>query len=439
MEENIVISAAKNTARLTVKGTEQALVVGAVAAKKEVNLITALNNDEKNDIVSIEDMDENARDFVIKKASKSVEKHSSKAKDLKKELKKEKKDLKELNKDIRKNYLLSRKEIKKNAKEFKKNKQAILQRVGPLTEKETSFLKLTEKKDYKKQTTKQRKKERKKAIKRQGAVNALQAKKAYKEDLRSGSGLSSDNLLASGNTGLVGAFTRFLNEKLNPWEIIKRKIAALLMGMLGSLQTFLLPIIVIILILLIPVAAIGGVAKNILNFFGLGGGSDSTSSVAMSAYTAEEIDALVAEREGLTADQETLLRYALSKVGCKYASEEEVINGMSRTGPDTYDCSGLAYDCEKQIGKNITSNDAASQAKLLIKDGKYLTDTSTEPKVGDLIYYSKRTDDHKDKWNYIYHVAIYVGNGYVVEAYGSEVGVIYRPIRTNNVYAICTP
>jgi len=80
---------------------------------------------------------------------------------------------------------------------------------------------------------------------------------------------------------------------------------------------------------------------------------------------------------------------------------------------------------------------------MLMNQGKYLQDTSKPPQVGDLIYYADPPDEvrdkNKDKWNYIYHVAIYVGNGYVVEAFDNDEGVIYGPLRSKNAFAICTP
>ena len=388
---------------------------------------------------------------------------------LKDELKSEKKDFKELKKEISKREKLDNKRADKKLKSDKEKLKDDIKK-GNLSEKtinerkvrikydnkdrrirqqnnEFYKIKKSEKKDIKKEiksTKKNIKKDNRKALRKQALVTSIKAKRELHKDFKTGSSLSSDNLLESGSQGVLGAINRALNNRLNPLEILKRKMLALFAAAMGQVQLMLLPVIPIIIAAIVATGAIASIASGILNFFGLGE-SESNGRSSMPTMNASEIDLIIAEREGITADQEKLLRYALSKVGCSYASEEEVLrkeNPLSRTGPDSYDCSGLAYDVEKQIGKNITANSAAQQAKRMIEAGNYLTDISKEPQIGDLIYYADPPDavraKNEDKWNHIYHVAIYAGKGYVVEAYGSGLGVIYYKLRTSNVYAICT-
>lgn len=389
---------------------------------------------------------------------------------LKDELKSEKKDFKELKKEISKREKLDNKRADKKLKSDKEKLKDDIKK-GNLSEKtiderkvrikydnkdrrirqqnnEFYKIKKSEKKDIKKEiksTKKDIRKNNRKALKKQALVTSIKAKRELHKDFKTGSSLSSDNLLESGSQGVLGAINRALNNRLNPLEILKRKMLALFAAAMGQVQLMLLPVIPIIIAAIVATGAIASIASGILNFFGLGE-TESTGRSAMPTMDASAIDSIIAEREGITADQEKLLRYALSKVGCHYATEEEVLreeNPISRVGPDSYDCSGLAYDVEKQIGKNITANTAAQQAKRMIEAGNYLTDISKEPQIGDLIYYADPEDavreKNKNKWNHIYHVAIYAGNGYVVEAYGSDVGVIYDKLRSSNVYAICTP
>ena len=306
---------------------------------------------------------------------------------------------------------------------------------------------------------------KRKATKKQAAITALKKVDAARNDLRTGSSLSSDDLYAAGNKSLVGnvnnsvkaaakkkamkladKLTKNLASKLfNPLEQLKRYIIGMITSAIANVLTYIFPFLMLLVAVIAGVAAITGIARSILSFFGIGGDDDdnSNSTRENATYSEDKIDELVAEREGLTDDQEKLIRYALTKVGKEYTTVDEVNDGMSRTGPDSYDCSGLAYDVEKHIGKDITASTAAGQAEMLMNQGKYLQDTSKPPQVGDLIYYADPPDEvrdkNKDKWNHIYHVAIYVGNGYVVEAFDNDEGVIYGPLRSKNAFAICTP
>ena len=104
-------------------------------------------------------------------------------------------------------------------------------------------------------------------------------------------------------------------------------------------------------------------------------------------------------------------------------------------GGSYFDCSSLAYATELSVGKNITSSCAADQAKKLKNSGK-MVETMTDLEIGDLIYYGGHNNG---RFLGIYHVAVYVGNGYCVEAFSTGTGVIYTPIRNKNAIMVCRP
>lgn len=55
---------------------------------------------------------------------------------------------------------------------------------------------------------------------------------------------------------------------------------------------------------------------------------------------------------------------------------------------------------------------------------------------GDLIFYST---SYNGQYMNITHVAVYVGNGKVVEALNTKYGVVFQDVRTNNIVLICHP
>lgn len=145
-------------------------------------------------------------------------------------------------------------------------------------------------------------------------------------------------------------------------------------------------------------------------------------------YTIDEEGNMVST---LPEEQQQLLRFLFSTVGCDYSQASN-----KRKGPDSYDCSGLAYVSETYIGKNVPDKCAAEEAYGLFQDGKIIEDVTTDLEIGDLIFYGGHDNG---RYLGIYHVAIYVGNGHVVEAYNWERGVIYGPVRTKNAIMIGRP
>ena len=99
------------------------------------------------------------------------------------------------------------------------------------------------------------------------------------------------------------------------------------------------------------------------------------------------------------------MAWAQSKVGLPYV--------WGGTGPDGYDCSGLTAGAWRAagVGINRTSRDQYKQVLKIAYD---------QLRPGDLVFWGERANDPSS----IYHVAMWVGNGQIVEA--SKPGVPLR-------------
>lgn len=84
-----------------------------------------------------------------------------------------------------------------------------------------------------------------------------------------------------------------------------------------------------------------------------------------------------------------IVEAAKSKLGCPYVWGAE--------GPDSFDCSGLTKWCYKQVGMNISHNDALQKA-----EAKKIVSVS-EARVGDILWMDG-------------HVGIYIGNNQYIHA-----------------------
>ena len=144
----------------------------------------------------------------------------------------------------------------------------------------------------------------------------------------------------------------------------------------------------------------------------------STSGVTpQSALTQEEVDAILQDITDPT--QRTVVSYALTKVGYPYSQQY-------RDTGNYYDCSSLAYYSWKAAGIDISyggANTAAAEAEGLDSAGHTVAYADMQP--GDLIFYSY---ERNGRYKNISHVAVYVGNGMVVEAKGVAYGVTYNAV-----------
>ena len=145
---------------------------------------------------------------------------------------------------------------------------------------------------------------------------------------------------------------------------------------------------------------------------GGGGGSPGVSSM-----TEDEINAIL---NGITdSRQKTVCSYALHRVGFPYSQD-------LRDSGNYYDCSSLAYYSWKDAGVDISyggATTAAAEAQGLDEAGKTVSFDELQP--GDLIFYSFTSNG---RYKNISHVAVYVGNGKVVEALNESLGVVYRDV-----------
>ena len=150
-----------------------------------------------------------------------------------------------------------------------------------------------------------------------------------------------------------------------------------------------------------------------LGYTGGGGGGDPGEGISPEQYQAI-VDAISDE------NGRKVVAFALSKVGYPYSQ-------AYRDSGNYYDCSSLAYYAWRSAGVSIMyegSNTAASEGKLCYDNNLLVNYDEMQP--GDLIFYSY---DRNGRFMNITHVAIYVGNGKVVEAANARLGVVYRPVQ----------
>ncbi|MBE5934282.1 MAG: NlpC/P60 family protein [Lachnospiraceae bacterium] len=154
------------------------------------------------------------------------------------------------------------------------------------------------------------------------------------------------------------------------------------------------------------------VANGLVDVSSSGGTGDRKSSLSD-----EEINKILAKIDDSTIKK--AVAFALSKVGYPYSQDY-------RDSGEYYDCSSLVYYSWKAAGKNISYqgvNSAAEEARGL--DAKDKTVAYKDIQPGDVIFFSYCKNG---RYKNISHVAIYVGDGKVVEAKSKKYGVIYGDV-----------
>lgn len=119
---------------------------------------------------------------------------------------------------------------------------------------------------------------------------------------------------------------------------------------------------------------------------------------------------------------------ALTKLGTPYSQELRNQEGY-------FDCSSFTYWVYSQLGIYLQhggSNTAAAQGRYITENNLAISYDSLAP--GDLIFYSFEVNN---RYLNISHVAIYAGNGYVVDASFSKKKVVYRPIYSTGSIVLC--
>ena len=157
------------------------------------------------------------------------------------------------------------------------------------------------------------------------------------------------------------------------------------------------------------------------NIEGLSGGYGSPGAGSLTPEEAGRLDL-----GGDVGSQ--AVKNALARLGKPYSQAK-------RDSGDYYDCSSLTFYSYKEAGINLFyhgSNTAASQGKLLSDSGCEVAYEDIQP--GDLIFYSFTRNG---RYQNISHVAVYAGNGYLVDASSSKGCVVFRPVYSVGKIVLC--
>lgn len=286
--------------------------------------------------------------------------------------------------------------------------------------------KLERKKSEEKATKKAKEKARKKAAATAAVSNMLRAKKEMQNSLGNMSGEVSGDLLKDGSSGMLRAimdgFKSFFMNKVR--SFILKAVAAIFGGILTFITSF-LPI-------LLPIICVVGLISSFLGVFTDTEIYEDGDGITYYSLSEAEIDEIIenvrlAYPYDFNSTQEDILRYSLSKVGCQYNQAYH-----ARMDVDIFDCSSLAYRSYKENGIDISNNGvftASEECRMADNSGH----TASDLLPGDLIFYG---GSDNGRYKGVYHVAIFVGNGKMVEAKGKNYGVVYGDVRTNNVVTI---
>lgn len=119
---------------------------------------------------------------------------------------------------------------------------------------------------------------------------------------------------------------------------------------------------------------------------------------------------------------------ALTKLGTPYSQELRDQEGY-------FDCSSFTYWVYTQLGISLQvdgANTAAAQGRYIVQNDLAISVENLAP--GDLIFYSFETNN---RYMNISHVAIYAGDGNVIDASSSSLEVVYRPIYNTDRIMLC--
>jgi len=136
----------------------------------------------------------------------------------------------------------------------------------------------------------------------------------------------------------------------------------------------------------------GAAAEPLMSQVKAGVTSNQASAASVAAGTADRTSAVLSQAEDLT-----FLKDALSRLGLPYV--------WGAAGPKSFDCSGLVQWAMAQAGVQMPRV-AADQART----GPAVPVSQLQP--GDLLFYHTDATDP----GYISHVAIYLGNGEMLQA-----------------------
>lgn len=351
----------------------------------------------------------------IKQKKRVLQEHIKKEQS---EIKKEKQILEEKKAEVSKNNLPS------EDKELFREKEA--KRISDREEQ------LDKNRIEKKTLSAEQRKELKKASAKLAVARLFQGKKEISKEL-AGKGGDGEDAFEDG----AGGLNALILTAINPLTYIKRLgayLAALLMPvtlLFISAAAIVAVTVTLLFSILLPLQTVGNGISNFLSIFTVN--SDVFRNVALSEG---EIDAMI-EEIGCTGQKETLVRFALSKVGYPYSQPK-------RASGKAYDCSSLAYYAWKEAGVDISYGGgypptAAAEASMLSNRGKTVASEGSAEYIlepGDLVFYG---GSDNGRYLGIYHVAIYIGNGMAVEALNQKYGVVLQTLRTKNAILAARP
>jgi cell wall-associated NlpC family hydrolase len=115
-----------------------------------------------------------------------------------------------------------------------------------------------------------------------------------------------------------------------------------------------------------------------------------------------------------------IVNLAYSRLGSPYS--------QTMAGQGSYtDCSYLTQWCFSQLGVNLPRT-AAEQAQYCANNGKTIAKEQLQP--GDLVFFSH---GQNGRYMNVTHVAVYAGNGMIIDASSSRGEVVYRQMLDGQV------
>lgn len=124
-----------------------------------------------------------------------------------------------------------------------------------------------------------------------------------------------------------------------------------------------------------------------------------------------------------------IVNWVRSKVGCGYSKK-------FRFSPNMFDCSSLVSRAFLEYGITFSDSTAAGECKELETSsmGTSIGLSSSSWQPADLLFYSFESNG---RYKNISHVAVYVGDGRIVEAADEEQGVREGNVYTSGLVSVC--
>ena len=149
------------------------------------------------------------------------------------------------------------------------------------------------------------------------------------------------------------------------------------------------------------------------------------SLTGIDIYGGADVNSILSALPAGTAGD--VVRAALSKLGAPYV--------RGSRGPNSFDCSGLAWWSINQTDPTLARHFqgcAADQAHYC----ENMTVDRSELQPGDLVFWHYNECGGCGRWNEIHHIGIYVGQGKVVDASCSKGRVVMRDLWESDSYDI---